>query len=415
MAFTHPIWLWGFSALLIPLAIHLLSRKEGKVIAMGSLRHLKDANTQQFKSLRWNEILLLILRCLIITLVVLFLSGLQIHKTSKQKWMLVENGLKDNAQARSLIDSLSKKGFEPHSLSENFPKLDEPTINSSTNYWKLLEDINQKGISETIVITSGRAESFKGERIQQFPSIKWITISSTQKEYLIAATQKGRDSLIVKTGSIQNENTHYSQSVSPTNGDQVYKSGSDSIQISKPDTVSILVVNDPAFSYDAKIVLASLKAIQKNINGLLLITESTSDIKDLSRQYDWVIWLSEKTVPELKVKERLFYKNRPFHSLLEQTNDSDWVLSKRLNEKIALEENLALQLIGLIYPAKEIQRIAEGKDQRTLPEQLTWSNAGSASTAGVNLAGFSPLDEYLIVLLVMLLIIERVIAYKRNQ
>src|SRR6478735_8889858 len=98
MAFANPIWLWGFSALSIPLAIHLLSRKEGKVIAMGSLRHLKDANTQQFKSLRLNEIVLLLLRSLIIILLVLFLSGLQIHKTSKQKWVLVENELRDDTQ-----------------------------------------------------------------------------------------------------------------------------------------------------------------------------------------------------------------------------------------------------------------------------------------------------------------------------
>src|SRR5690242_6992747 len=125
MAFANPIWLWGFSALSIPLAIHLLSRKEGKVIAMASLRHLKDANTQQFKSLKLNEILLLILRSLIIILVVLFLSGLQIQKASDQKWVVIENSLQENAQTKSLVDSLTTQGFEAHLLAKDFPKITE--------------------------------------------------------------------------------------------------------------------------------------------------------------------------------------------------------------------------------------------------------------------------------------------------
>ncbi|HEY5822767.1 MAG TPA: hypothetical protein VIT44_00285, partial [Cyclobacteriaceae bacterium] len=235
------------------------------------------------------------------------------------------------------------------------------------------------------------------------------------KEYLISAIQKGPDSLIVKTGSIKNENTNYSQSVSSANATgKVYKSNSDSISISKADTVSVLLANDPAFNYDTKIILASLKAIQKNVNGLL-ITESTTEIKDPTKQYDWVIWLSDKPDSNLKANQRLIFKNKPFHTLLEQTNQTDWILSKRVNEKIALEENLTLQLVELLYPAKEVWKIANAKDQRTLPEQLTWSEDSTSSQAGVSLAGFSPLDEFLIALLVIVLVSERIIAYKRNQ
>ena len=416
MAFTNPIWLWAFSALSIPLAIHLLSRKEGKVIAMGSLRHLKDANTQQFKSLRLNEILLLLLRSLIIVLLVLFLSGLQIHKTTKQKWVLVESELMDNTLAKSVMDSLNKQGFESHLLAEGFPILTEPGASPTGNYWQLVEDINKNGISEAVIITSGRAESFKGQRIQQSPSIKWIIINSSPKEYLISAIQKGPDSLIVKTGSIQNENTNYSQSISSANGTgKIYKSNSDSISITKADTLSVLLANDPAFNYDSKIVLASLKTIQKNITGVLLITASTTGIKDPTKKYDWAIWLSEKAAPDLKANQKLLFRNQPFHPLLEQTNQTDWTLSKRLNEKIALEENLTLQLVELLYPANDVWKIANKKDQRILPEQLTWSENSTSTQAGVSLAGYSPLDEFLIALLVIVLVSERIIAYKRNQ
>ena len=39
----------------VPVAIHLLSRKEGKVIKVGSLRHLRETTTRQFRSLKPNE------------------------------------------------------------------------------------------------------------------------------------------------------------------------------------------------------------------------------------------------------------------------------------------------------------------------------------------------------------------------
>ena len=66
MQFAQPIFLWALAGLSVPIAIHLLSKKEGKVIRLGSLRHVREKSTQQFKSIRLNEWLLLALRCLIV-------------------------------------------------------------------------------------------------------------------------------------------------------------------------------------------------------------------------------------------------------------------------------------------------------------------------------------------------------------
>ena len=64
MQSAQPIMLWALAGLSIPIAIHLLSRKEGKVIYLGSLRHLRETSTQQFRGIKLNEILLLVLRSL---------------------------------------------------------------------------------------------------------------------------------------------------------------------------------------------------------------------------------------------------------------------------------------------------------------------------------------------------------------
>ena len=126
MMFAHPIWLWGLTGLLIPIGIHLLSRKEGKVVRMGSIRYLEDSTTKQFRSLRLNEVLLLILRCLAIALLVVLLSGLQFNTSGshQKKWLVVEAGLEHDARFSSLSDSLKKEGYELKQLAKGFPALD---------------------------------------------------------------------------------------------------------------------------------------------------------------------------------------------------------------------------------------------------------------------------------------------------
>jgi len=74
MQFKQPILLWALAGLIVPLAIHLLSRKEGQVIRLGSLRHLRETSTQQFRGIKLNEILLLALRSLLVILFVLLIN-----------------------------------------------------------------------------------------------------------------------------------------------------------------------------------------------------------------------------------------------------------------------------------------------------------------------------------------------------
>src|SRR5687767_7801250 len=93
--FSNPMWLWGLSALLIPIGIHLLSRKEGKIINIGSVRHLRETDTARFSSIRLNEILLLVLRCLLLTLLVLLLAGtkVSVKGLSDRQWLVIEKDI----------------------------------------------------------------------------------------------------------------------------------------------------------------------------------------------------------------------------------------------------------------------------------------------------------------------------------
>ena len=108
--FANPTFLWALAGLVIPIGIHLLSRKEGKVIRLGSLRHLEETSTQQFKGFRLNELLLLFLRCTLIMILGLLLSGLQFNQSRNERWLVIEKGLEATPDIKATIDSLQKQG-----------------------------------------------------------------------------------------------------------------------------------------------------------------------------------------------------------------------------------------------------------------------------------------------------------------
>src|SRR6185369_4812686 len=112
--FSNPLYLFSLAGLAIPLAIHLLSRKEGKIIKMGSVRHVVETSTQQFKGIKLNELILLALRCAMTIVFSLLLSGLQCTNQGNEKWVLVEKELKGFPNLHVILDSLESDGYSLH-------------------------------------------------------------------------------------------------------------------------------------------------------------------------------------------------------------------------------------------------------------------------------------------------------------
>ena len=69
--FLNTSVLFAAAAALIPLIIHLFSKRKVKIIDFSSLKHLKAMQRRQVRRLKIRQLLLLILRMLIILLVVL--------------------------------------------------------------------------------------------------------------------------------------------------------------------------------------------------------------------------------------------------------------------------------------------------------------------------------------------------------
>jgi hypothetical protein len=409
MGFVNPIWLWGLTGLIVPAAIHLLSLKEGKIVYIGSLRHLRESNTAQFSSIRLNEIWLLVIRCLLITILVLFLAGfhLNVSGSSFRKSVVVESALVNDDYAKILIDSLAHDGYEIRLLADGFPFVkDSSGVSRNKNNWILARELENQDLTDAIVVSRNLAKDFRGERIPKPTNIKWISISPAETTFEVAKVNITSDSVWSRMAESTADATQLNSQFAFASNNQ-------------PETkIKVHLRIDDEFTYDAKILLASIKAIDAVIPFKISI-ERGYDSSRLSAE-DWIIWLSNDKLESKHsnvisigkcedANAPLFQRGIEATFRCEKVSSHWWVITKRLNEEVALNENLTLRLANMLLSKRD----ADTAGQRTLAEQSIWSETNSSSKAAIK--ENTSLNSILMLLFGLTLLTERIVAQKRNQ
>lgn len=405
MQFAQPIMLWALAGLSIPIAIHLLSRKEGKVIYLGSLRHLQETSTQQFKGIKLNELLLLVLRSLLIILFVFLISGLNSNSSGNKRWLVVEHGVEENPSAKELIDSLTSQGFEWHALQKGFPEKNLSETVASTNYWRMIESLQQQNPDQAIVLSQSRVEDFKGMRSTISKNIQWLTLPTMPNNFIVAATEQAPDHFLVRSGHSESDFTSFETTVSAT--------PPDSMAVRKIPTISVVLVGEPSFENDKRMIKATLDAITKTIPIKIALQETgTETVGVLST--DWLIWLSTKSVLVNDSTKVISYNRNPSDQILSRITENRWTINKRLTIETVRQENFTLKLATLLINEKKKWEQIASQDRRSLPDSILFS--GMASSSANVKAGVMPrINRYFLILFLTLLFIERFISYQRNQ
>jgi hypothetical protein len=269
MQFLSPIWLAGLAGIFIPLAIHLLSRKEGKVIRIGSLRHLDETSTKQFKSVKLNEILLLALRSLLILWMVLLFSGLTWNSdgSESKKWVLIEKGLEHDQDFVTLRDSLKKNSFELREFAPGFSVIGDSVRHQPGSYWDLVESLKKNNVSDAVIIAANRIEHLQGKRIALPKNYRWVSKNIESLEKAISSVPFGKDSVWIRKGEFTAERTSFETEKKARTKPNQYDS-----------TITITVAASKSMKYDASVVFAALKAIDKFVPETLDINV-TDDTK----------------------------------------------------------------------------------------------------------------------------------------
>jgi len=418
MALINPIWLWGLTGLLIPIGIHLLSRREGKIIKIGSIRHLEETSSKQFKSIRLNELVLLLLRCLIITILVLFLSGFHFQALEKSdKWLLVESGLERDDELSVLIDSLRRNGFEIKRLTWGFPALSDRLYDTKKiNYWNILAKLKKKSLTQAVVLSYNYADGFAGKRLSLPENVQWVSKNPAPIEFGVNAIRFSDDSLRYRAGHSNANKTSFSTFRSKIkDGQDFFKfSKADSIAIERPKTISIQIVNQPTFSHDSKMIAAAIYAIDHESPDNFKIEILSQEKFSSAKKSDWVIWLSDEKRRPTGVN-CIYYRKESSNNLFEKSGFSTWTLTQRLNEQVALQQNLAVQLGLILTSENKYHEIARQKDKRVLGDELIWDkNSVKPEQIRSTIIPTSS-EKYLMTLLFLFLLLERWISFKRKQ
>ena len=404
--FSSPVYLFALAGLAIPVVIHLLSRKEGKVIKLGSVRHVVETSTQQFKGIKLNEIILLMLRCAMIIVFSLLLSGLRCTIQGKEKWAIVEKGLKGLPNLNSVLDSLKNDGYSLHVLAQAFPELNDSGEHSAEiNYWQLVEELKTKNLSEAIVFSKNNIDLFKGKRVALPANIRWISQPLPPLNFAVSAIRFNNDSASLRKGHSAFDKTYFT-----TEKIGVKESP---MTITPEDTIKILLVSDADFSYDHKIIKAAILTIEKFFAIKILLTEMDLP-KVSSPSVDWCLWLSSRKVDKIDAKKIIRFNGQSSSGPIVQEGANQWVITKRLNQEVALQNNLTTQLATLLVSEKKFREKIAVNDRRMVSDSLVWRRPQDANEVQSSMQT-APADRYLIILLIALLIAERTIAYKRNQ
>lgn len=147
MQFLYPIGLLTLASLAIPVIIHLWRIKQGKTLKIGSISLLGQSAATHSRSLRLNDWLLFLLRCILLMLIAFlmakpYLKGKAI--ANSPGWILLNPSALKTVyhHQRSTIDSLLNKGYEIHEFAQGFKSL------------HLKDTTNQIAIADTPALSS---------------------------------------------------------------------------------------------------------------------------------------------------------------------------------------------------------------------------------------------------------------------
>ena len=429
MTFLNPTYFLAFLGLAVPLAIHLWNMKAGKTVKVGSIRLLTESDPKKSSSLRFNELLLLMLRMLMLSVLVLILAEPYLTQKSKNApfTYLVEPSLLAHEEVQAILDTIPAQ-VPVKLLDKGFPDIEYAGLNphfSAPNYWQLLAEIENLPADSLVVFTSAFFSGIKGKRPRIHKNINWILLdpAKTTRELVHATAKEDMVEMIWARSDhthlkFTKENLPQSQlQLNLQNNSLIIssKDGERQVKISKADSLSIMIVKNDIFEQEVKYLRASYAAIANFIDRPVEVkVVGEEDLPDLGA-YNTVFWLSELPAPKIAGNIVIFDEDHLAAELIsEGASAGKFQLTSRLTSENIIEENLPEKLLFLLDLNADLQEKAETYDRRTL-SLSEFEPQRSAATSEEEVAATIDISKHFWMLLLILLVVERGFSFYRKQ
>jgi hypothetical protein len=426
MVFSNPSYLWALVGLLVPLAIHLWSKKEAKTVKIGSVQLLEESNSRQSSSIQLNEWLLLLLRMLIVSLVVLVMAGPQrpSNNTKQKLAYVVEPSLLDRPEVKQIMDSLALD-FPVYVLDPGFSTWegDNDAINTSKtpDYWQLVHQMDSLPSDSLVIFTKASVQGFKSMRPSTQKKLHWLVMKSDSIQNTPIGAVEHTDGIQLITQLGKSDRTYFKkEALTDANS---YQKVNDSLQLTrnrenfrvplmKRDTIKIQIVADEGFENDKKFIAAAFSAITGYLKQPISIKENNGDSNQ--NVPDLGIWLSESICD--REGRWLVFQPDSFASQLIAPGPiaNHYYLTARLNTQNTLDGHLTEHLLDLLDWDSEWESIITKNDIRQLAVDELRPKYVQA-TSKKERASFTDVTPWLLVCLAILMIVERLMAYVKKQ
>ena len=183
------------AGIIIPLLIHLWNVRKGKVLKVGSISFFSETAVSRARSLRWTDLLLLLIRCLIFILLAMFIAKpvwTSAFSPNQKGWILIDKNILHAAynEYGKEIDSMMNGGATLHEFGGDFAEIklsDSSHVKpGEVSYWELLRQLEKKipgGLPVTIY-TENRLLKFDGARPALNLDINWKTVHNDPQRKL---------------------------------------------------------------------------------------------------------------------------------------------------------------------------------------------------------------------------------------
>ena len=272
----QPIWLFALAGLSIPVIIHLWNQRPGKTLRVGSVALVTENALSHKKSIKLTELLLLLLRCLLLSCIAFALASplwkRPANNTSKG-WVLMSRN--DLATAyhhfKPAVDSLLHTGMEFHYFEEGFAK----------------ENI------ENALQTAPDTLSVKQPSYRSIAALLNTRAGATLPLYIFTDNYLRNFSGIRSAVSL---NMHW------------FTYMADTIHVKRmADTSTIrITIFSRANANDARYLKAALDAIQQ-FSKRNIITKVVTAVADIPQQQDWLFWLADDAYISKTARNVLLY------------------------------------------------------------------------------------------------------------
>lgn len=425
MGFVNPSYLWALWGLLLPLAIHLWSRREPGTLKVGSVEFMEEAPSRRSSRVAINEWALLLVRLAIVALAVLFMAGPQwrVRDRADAVAYLVEPSLAGDPSIMPILDSLAD-GAQVLLLSEGFPPWEpgmDKTDRGAPPYWQLVAQMDSLPPDSLVVFARARLSGIQGIRPGTHKKIHWVVQEGEgQVETPLYARRNGQDLLGISLLS-KPQGTRYG--VRPLSPDLVKAQG-DSLGLSLGDSFVLLPLMDvdplkvhvhtnvdpePQMPY----LEAALRAVSTYMGRKIELQrygpgEGTGQAGDLN------LWLREGPLDGPPGRWLVQREDPMARGLIEPKGDSLHHLTARLTTQNTVEGHFAGQLLGLLWsdPLPKDRVAALDRRQMALDQFRPNYTPTKGERTAVRTLDIGP---WLLLALALLLGAERIIAKIRKQ